>query len=105
MDDSTNSWADQEQTDDNGVPPHPEQPYGFMEREVAFKLLASHAMVDKEFFFRLREDPIGAAGDLHIALTEKDVNYLVSIVEWDRVSEHADTIRDALHLDQVTNSW
>jgi hypothetical protein len=105
MDDSTNSWVDQDQADDDPIPPHPDKPYGFMEREVAFKLLASHAMVDKEFFFRLREDPAGAAKDLHIALTEKDLNYLQNVVEWDRVNEHAETIRDALHLEEVTNSW
>jgi hypothetical protein len=81
------------------------EPYGFTEREIAFKLLASHAMVDAEFFEKLRNDPVGAAADLHIALTERDLEYLRTEVEWDRIAENADPIRESLHLDIVTNSW
>ena len=81
------------------------EPYGFTEREIAFKLMASHAMVDAEYFDRLRRDPIGAAAELHIALTDRDVEYLLNEVEWDRIAENAEPIRASLKLDVVTNSW
>lgn len=81
------------------------EPYGFMERELAFKLLASHALVDEEFFFRLRDDPENAAAQLHIRLTDADINYIKNEVEWARIEESADPIRESLHLDLVTNSW
>ena len=88
------------------------EPYGFMERELAFKLLASHALVDREFFDYLRRDPEAAAAELHIRLTEQDLEYLRNDVEWDRLARpnemglrSDDSIRDALHLDKVTNSW
>jgi hypothetical protein len=81
------------------------QPYGFMERELAFKLLASHALVDAEFFGWLRSDPERAAAQLHIQLTEQDIYYLQSVVEWESIASVADDIRERLHLDLVTNSW
>jgi hypothetical protein len=88
------------------------EPYGFMERELAFKLLASHALVDRDFFEWLRKDPEAAAAELHIHLKEKDLNYLRNDVEWDVIAKtnsrglrSDDAIRDALHLDRVTNSW
>lgn len=88
------------------------EPYGFMERELIFKLLAAHALVDREFFEQLRADPEAAAAELHIRLTERDVDYIRNVVEWDRLETPTksgllahDDIRDALHLDQVTNSW
>jgi hypothetical protein len=81
------------------------EPYGFMEREVAFKLLASHALVDKDFFYRLRDDPENAAGQLHIRLTDADIDYLRNVVEWEQIEGSADSIRDWLHLDLVTSSW
>lgn len=91
--------------DDQVAPPVQHPPYGFMEREIAFKLLASHAMVDPDFFNTLRDDPVAAAAELHIALTDKDIDYLKRVVEWDTIETHADTHRKALHLDLVTNSW
>jgi hypothetical protein len=81
------------------------EPYGFMERELAFKLLASHALVDAEFFQWLKSDPENAAAQLHIRLTERDVEYLTNVVEWDAIDTFAGDIRARLHLDQVTNSW
>jgi hypothetical protein len=84
---------------------HDPRPYGFMERELAFKLLASHAMVDEEFYDALRQDPEAAAAQLHIRLTEEDVDYIKYKVEWDRLTDQARDIREALHLDLVTNSW
>ena len=84
---------------------HEEEPYGFMERELIFKLLASHALVDAGFFEELRRDPEAAATQLHIGLTEGDLNYLRTNVEWERIARHANTIRESLHLDLVTHSW
>jgi hypothetical protein len=81
------------------------EPYGFMERELIFKLLASHALVDAEFYNWLREDPESAAAELHIRLTDEDLEYLKNVVEWDRITELSKPIRDSLHLDMVTNSW
>jgi hypothetical protein len=81
------------------------QPYGFMERELAFKLLASHALVDADFYERLRSDPENAAAQLHIRLTDKDIDYIQTIVEWGSIDEMAGDIRERLHLDLVTNSW
>src|SRR6185369_15933645 len=62
--------------DNYEVPPHIDLPYGYMEREIKFKLLAAHAMVDREFFEHLREDPDGAAAELHIRLSVNDLIYL-----------------------------
>ena len=78
--------------------------YGRTERELAFKLLAAHAMVDADFFERLRRDPRAAAEHLHIALTDDDVEYINGI-EWDRIAESAPSVRDSLRLEIVTNSW
>jgi len=79
--------------------------YGFMERELAFKLLASHAMVDGDFFEYLRRDPVAAAAHLHVALEPKDVEYLTNEVDWDRLAEMAEPVRASLKLELVTNSW
>lgn len=91
------------------VYPNPTNPeherYGFMERELAFKLLASHAMVDAGFFEYLRKDPVAAAAHLHVALEPKDIEYLVNEVDWDRLSEMAEPVRASLKLELVTNSW
>ena len=81
------------------------EPYGFMERELVFKLLASHALVDRDFFYELKNDPEAAAAGLHIRLTDKDIDYIANKVEWSVLSASADEIREALHLDLVTNSW
>jgi hypothetical protein len=81
------------------------EPYGFSERELAFKLLASHAMVDRDFYLWLRKDPQSAAAQLHISLTEEDIDYLKNQVQWDRIDESADEIRESLRLEMVTHSW
>jgi len=82
-----------------------DEPYGFMERELAFKLMASHALVDEAYFRWLREDPVAAADQLHIRLTDEDVKYLKGIVDWDSIEKVAFSVRESLHLDMVTNSW
>jgi hypothetical protein len=87
------------------VPPHDERPYGFMERELAFKLLAAHGLVDHEFFEHLRRDPEAAAAELHIRLTSDDIDYLRNSVDWEHLARNAPHIRTALNLELVTNSW
>ena len=81
------------------------EPYGFMERELAFKLLASHALVDEAFYDSLRSDPEAAARQLHIALTERDISYIKDDVDWETIDRYAHDIRAGLKLELVTNSW
>ena len=89
--------------------PNPDNPeherYGFMERELAFKLLASHAMVDPDFFEYLRNDPVRAAAHLHIALEPRDIEYLTNEVDWETLAQMAEPVRSSLVLERVTNSW
>lgn len=81
------------------------------ERELAFKLLAAHALVDRDFYFFLRKDPQAAAASLHIALEESDYEYIRGVttengagVEWERFDAYADEIREALHTKTVVRS-
>ena len=108
MSDQSN-LGDQYLDDDEPEYPNPTNPepelYGFMERELAFKLLASHALVDAGYFEYLRKDPVAAAAHLHIALEPEDIEYLTKHVEWDRIAPVADSIRESLKLDLVTHSW
>lgn len=95
-------------TDNYGANLEPEEehePYGFMERELAFKLLASHAMVDAPFYEWLKKDPRAAAAELHIALTDEDVDYILNQVDWNRLDEIQSPVRESLQLKLVTNSW
>ena len=89
--------------------PNPDNPeherYGFMERELAFKLLAAHAMVDPDFFEYLRTEPAKAAAHLHIALEQADLDYLTNDVDWKTLTQLAEPVRSALVLENVTNSW
>ena len=88
------------------APDEPEEhrPYGYMERQLVFKLLAAHALVDAEFFDQLRENPREAASQLRIDLTDDDVKY-INGVDWVTLNKNADAIRNGLNLEQVTNSW
>ena len=95
-------------TDSYGANTEPEEehePYGFMERELAFKLLASHALVDAPFYEWLKKDPRAAAAELHIALTDEDVDYILNQVDWNRLDEIQYPVRESLQLKLVTNSW
>jgi len=67
-------------------------------------MLAAHTLVDKEFYFWLRKDPVAAAASLHIALEESDYEYLRSGVQWDRIDPYADEIRAAVNADMVVRS-
>jgi len=82
----------------------PGEVYGHTERHLAFKLLASHAMVDPEFYAFLRADPALAAANLHIMLTDEDIRYIKETVEWDRIDKYAAEVRDALHTEEVVGS-
>ncbi len=84
---------------------------GHTEREVAFKLLAAHALVDRDFYLLLRKDPEAAAASLHMVLDDTDYEYLRGLatetgpgVEWERVDALADEVRDALHAQTVVRS-
>lgn len=84
---------------------------GHTEREVAFKLLAAHALVDKEFYWFLRKDPVAAAASLHMVLDESDYEYLRGLatetgpgVEWERIDAMVDEAREALHAGTVVRS-
>jgi hypothetical protein len=80
------------------------------EREVAFKLIAAHALVDRDFYELLKSDPQAAVQSLHIFLEEDDIQYLKGGtdeqpgVEWERIDRYADEIRDAVHADSVVRS-
>jgi hypothetical protein len=90
------------QNSDPGTPS--DEVYGLTERQLAFKLLAAHAMVDSGFYDRLREDPAAAAEELHIALRDDDLQYLREVVEWPVIDKYAEAIRTALHTDAVVRS-
>ena len=82
------------------------------EREVAFKLIAAHALVDADYYRRLRENPRDAVAELHFLLDDSDYEYLSGMpsvdgdpgVQWDVVDEHIETLRSALNADTVVRS-
>ena len=81
-----------------------EEPYGHTERQIAFKRLAAHALVDAEFYRKLRDNPAAACEEMYIHLQEDDLLYLQKVVDWPVLDERADAIRDALHLEGVVAS-
>lgn len=98
--DRQDDWTESTGGDGRVLEPH----QGHSEREVAFKLLAAHAMVDAEFYQRLRQDPAGAAAELHIWLDEGDLEYLQGVVNWDELDRHADAVRAALQPEAAIRS-
>lgn len=82
------------------------------EREVAFKLIAAHALVDAEYYGRLRQNPRAAVAELHFVLDESDYVYLAGLtldedypgIQWDTVDEHIEAIRNALNAETVVRS-
>ena len=79
------------------------------ERELAFKLLAAHALVDKDFYEFLKADPEAAAASLHIVLEESDHAYLRAASKaraWsgNASTQYAEEIREALHAPTVVRS-
>ncbi len=88
----------------NSQPSDGEPPYGLIERQILFKLIAAHALVDAEFYKRLRGDPAAAAAEMNLALPDDDLEYLKSIVDWPVLDEHAEAVREALHTEAVVRS-
>jgi hypothetical protein len=80
-----------------------EEPYGHTERQIAFKRLAAHALVDPDFYAKLRDDPAAACEEMYIRLPDEDLAYLKS-VEWPVLDKYAEEIREALHLEDVIAS-
>jgi hypothetical protein len=81
-----------------------EEFYGLVERQILFKLIAAHALVDAEFYKLLRTDPAAAIAEMHIALPDDDMEYLKGVVDWPVLDEHAEAVREALHTDAVVRS-
>jgi len=59
--------------------------------------LAQEALLDPDFYTRLREDPQAAADSLGVTLSDSDAAYL-SDVHWAAIDAHIQEMRDALHL-------
>jgi hypothetical protein len=83
------------------------------EREVAFKLIAAHALVDAKFYEFLRTSPREAVAYLHFALDEVDYRYLENTplegeppgVQWEAIDAHIEEVRAALNADSVVRSF
>jgi hypothetical protein len=90
--------------DSSGESQSGEEFYGLLERQVLFKLIAAHALVDAEFYKLLRTDPAAAVAEMHIALPDDDMAYLKGIVDWPVLDEHEAAVREALHTDAVVRS-
>jgi hypothetical protein len=83
------------------------------EREVAFKLIAAHALCDAEYYQFLRENPRDAVAKLRFILDEDDYRYLEGEfsedgtkpgVNWDAVDPVIDQIRAGLNQESVVRS-
>lgn len=101
-----------------------EPPYGSeetyttkTEREVAFKLIAAHALVDDKFYQALRSNPREAVAMLHFQLDDDDYAYLEGKtitdektgdekpgIEWKPIDDHIGEIRNALNAPTVVRS-
>jgi len=81
-----------------------EEIYALTERQVAFKRLAAHALVDPVFYAKLRDDPVAAAEELYIQLQGDDLRYLKEKVDWSVLDANAEAIRKALNLEAVVRS-
>ena len=93
----SDDWMRDQNTGDD------DEPYGHTERQIAFKRLAAHALVDPEFYAKLRDDPVAACEEMYISLPGDDLAYLKSI-DWKVIDERAGEIREALHLEDVVAS-
>jgi hypothetical protein len=100
-------------------PPEEEQPEEEQlyttktEREVAFKMIAAHALVDAKYYEWLRSNPRDAVAYLHFALDETDYRYLENVpldgeppgVQWETIDSHIEEVRKALNADSVVRSF
>ena len=84
------------------------------EREVAFKLIAAHALVDKDFYQLLRENPREAIAKMSIQFEdEDDYRYLEGLdsldgdrpgINWEAVDPAVEQIRSGLNAPSVVRS-
>jgi len=83
------------------------------EREVAFKLIAAHALVDAGYYELLRLNPREAVAQLHFLLEEDDYRYLegkTSLdekragINWDAIDPVVDQLRSGLNQESVVRS-
>ena len=72
--------------------------YGTSGARGALARLALEALLDAEFYERLKEDPQRAAESIGVQLADGDAAYLRSEVHWSVVDAHIAEMRDALHL-------
>lgn len=83
------------------------------EREVAFKLIAAHALVDAKFYEFLRSNPRDAVAYLHFVLDDSDYRYLENMplegeppgVQWEAIDAHIEEVRSALNAGSVVRSF
>jgi len=103
--------------DTHDTPPddEPEKYTYKTEREVAFKLIAAHALVDADFYQELKDNPREAIKKMSIAFEdENDYRYLEGLeslddpekpgVNWDAVDPVVDQIRAGLNAPSVVRS-
>lgn len=84
------------------------------EREVAFKLIAAHALVDAEYYQLLRKNPREAVAQLHFLLDENDYRYLEGLpsldeerrpgINWEPIDAGIDQLRSGLNQKSVVRS-
>ena len=104
MMDRENESAQQSQTNGGTSQEEQGEEYdGLTERELVFKFIAAHAMVDGEFYRALRADPSAAIAQLHFWLDDEDLGYIKGI-NWDEIDKHADAVREALQAERVVRS-
>lgn len=83
------------------------------EREVAFKMIAAHALIDAKFYEFLRANPRDAVAYLHFVLDDSDYRYLENMplegepagVQWEAIDAHIEEVRSALNAGSVVRSF
>ncbi len=81
------------------------------EREVAFKMIAAHALVDADYYDLLKTNPREAVAQLHFLLDDEDYLYLEGVltesgpgIAWAPIEENIEEIRSALNAPTVVRS-
>lgn len=62
------------------------------EREIGLRLVASRALINQEFFDKLRADPKEAAAGIGIRLKPRDVARLKDL-DWDAIQRNVEELR------------
>jgi hypothetical protein len=87
-----------------------QEPYGSAElaapteRELALRLVVSRAVVDAQFYERLRSDPEAAIDALHVRLDAADMERIRGL-NWDEIDEPVALLRRQLGLGVVRGGW